>query len=519
MGTVSVGGERGLEESDSTIGLGDATITARPAGWLGRVGDWLEAQALFISVVAVIAIVCLAGAAAHLLQDGYLALVDGRIVALHGIPQHNQLTVMAHGGRWIDQQWLAQLGFYGLQRLGGYALLVIVDVVLVALGFALSIFAARDLGGHERQVIRALPLGALFYILTAVTIRSQVFAYPLFVVLLWLLASDLRSGPRRRTLLVFPLLVLWANLHGSATLGAGLVMLYGASCLLGQARTRGIRGFAELRGLAFVVLAPVCLLATPYGVSIVHYYDITLFNSQFGKLISEWRPAYAVPILGVPFALLVALVGSYLVRSGRRTPLFEWLTLGLLTAGGILAVRNMVWLGLASVVLLPAAMDQLGKNREPMPKRRRLNLSLSVGLLALTLVALLATVAHPASWFQRTYDQRGITEVKQILSRDPSARVFADVQYADWLLWQDPKLAGHLALDASFELLPARHLRAYVSFVNGRTGSYGDVLAPYSVLMLDPASKKEVHALLSRPGVRVVLRTKKIIVATKPATP
>ncbi len=70
--------------------------------------------------------------------------MDGRIDAQQGIPYYSQLTVMAHGVRWVDQQRLAQVVFYELQRLGGYALLVVLDVGLVAAALGLAIFAARD---------------------------------------------------------------------------------------------------------------------------------------------------------------------------------------------------------------------------------------------------------------------------------------------------------------------------------------------------------------------------------------
>ncbi len=514
----TVESEHTLAQVVAIPGADTAAAAPRSRSTAARFGDWLEAQALFIALAAVVAIVCMVGASAHLLQDGYLALVDGRIIALHGIPSHSYLTVMAHGVRWVDQQWLAQLAFYGLQRLGGYALLTLVDVALVTAAFGLAVTAAHDLGGHERQMIRALPLGAIFYIITAVTIRSQVFAYPLFVVTLWLLASETRGAPRKRTLLVFPILLLWANLHGSVTMGAGLVMLYGATRLVRQASARGLAGLADARSIAFVVLAPLCLLATPYGFSIVHYYDVTLFNSQFSKLVSEWRPVFAEPALAVPYFLMVALAAWFVVRSGRRTPLFDWLALIVLAIGGVLALRNMIWFGLATIMLLPAAMDQLGRFRGSMPKPRRLNRALAAAMLGFTLITVAATAAHPASWFQRTYDSRGIAAVGAILARDPSARVYANIRLSDWLLWEDPRLAGHVAYDTSLELLPARDLRAFTAFYQGRTGGYASVLDPYSVLVLDPTNKPETRTLLGQPGVHVVLRTKKIVVATKPAS-
>jgi hypothetical protein len=474
--------------------------------------DWLEAEALFVAVVAVTAVLCLAGAGAHLLQDGYLALVDGRIVALHGIPHRSYLTGMAYGVKWVDQQWLAQLLFYELYKFGGYALLVIVDVAVISLAVGLSIAAAHDLGGSERQVIRALAPGAIFYILFAVTVRSQVFAYPLFVATLWLFAAEVRQPMGRRVFLVFPMLIVWANLHGSVTIGVGIAMIYGLTLLVPGGRQHLVRG------IVLIIGPPLCLLVTPYGFSIIHYYHATLFNPEFSKLVTEWKPVFSVPVIAVLYLLFVAWAGRLLYRSGKRTPLFDWLVLILLAIGGVVAVRNIVWFGLATIVLLPAAIAQLGKHGEPMPKRRKLNLSIAYTMLALVAISVIATFAHPDSWFQSTYDKQGLASVENIVAKNPSAKIFADVRFADWLLWKAPNLAGHVAYDTSFELLPTNDLQAFTSFYNGRVDGYGRVLTPYSVLVLDPTNKKESHALLALPGVHVVLRTKKIIVATKPAT-
>jgi hypothetical protein len=518
-GTGRRAGGAGLAEAGRPVDAAPDTAAAPPqARSTGqRVVDWLDVHALFVALVSVAIVLCLAGAGAHLIQDGYLGLVDGRLIALHGIPHHSDLTVMAQGVRWVDQQWLAQLAFYGLQHAGGYALLVLVDVALVALGLALAIFAARDLGASERQVIRVLPFGALFYVIIAVSIRTQVFAYPLFVITLWLLATSVRR-PSRRVVFVFPILILWANLHGSATLGAGIAVLYGLTTLIAAARTRAVTRPVIARGAAFVVLPPLCLLATPYGTSIVHYYRSTLGNSEFGKLVTEWQPVTSEPILAVLFFALLAFVAWILVRSGRRTPLFDWLVLIALAAAAIFAIRNIIWFGLATVVLVPAALSQLGRYAEPMPRRRTLNLAISFTMLAITAIAVIANFAHPTSWFQTTYDNRGLTAIADVMARDPSAKIFPDVHYGDWLLWQHPAWAGRVAYDTSFELLPAHDLEAFTAFYHGRLGRYAGTLAPYTILVLDPDNKKETRLLAALPHVRVAYRSKKLIVATQPAT-
>ncbi|HLB19377.1 MAG TPA: hypothetical protein VK613_09620, partial [Gaiellaceae bacterium] len=191
--------------------------------------DRLAQHALFVAVVAAAIVLSLIGSATHLAQDSYLALVAGRIIAQHGIPHHDFLTVWAHGAKWVDQQWLAQLLIYELQRIGGYALFVVVYVGLTAVALGMAVLAALRLGGTERGLIRVLPLSTFFFLVTAVSIRTQGFGYPLFVGTLWLLASEVRTPTERRVYLVFPLLILWANMHGSVTIGLGVAVLYGLS--------------------------------------------------------------------------------------------------------------------------------------------------------------------------------------------------------------------------------------------------------------------------------------------------
>jgi len=53
---------------------------------------------------------------------------------------------------------------------------------------------------------------------------------PLFALLVYLLARDSRR-PSARVYWCLPLLVVWANLHGTVTMAAGLVALHGAVIL------------------------------------------------------------------------------------------------------------------------------------------------------------------------------------------------------------------------------------------------------------------------------------------------
>jgi hypothetical protein len=480
--------------------------------------EWLQARALFVTAVAAVVALSAAGIPNHLAQDGYLALVAGRIIAAHGVPHHDYLTVMAHGVRWIDQQWLAQLAMYGLEALGGLQLMTVVYVLITAFAFTGTIAAARRLGGRDIHVLAMLPLGTFFYMVTAVTIRTQGFAYPLFVSALWLLAAEARRPTRRRWLAVFPLLVVWANLHGSVTLGVAISVIYGVTVLAAAYQRSGLRGLADAKGLAFVLGSPLALFATPYGTAIVHYYRVTLFNSGFSKLVTEWQPVTSYTILAAPLLLLIFGTVWALGRSGRRTPAFDQLVLAVLALGAIDAVRNITWFGLSVIILLPVTITGLRPDAPVGLRRSRVNLVLASASIALAAIAVLAVVTHPTKWFQRTYPPRAVATVARIVAARPDTKIFADVRFADWLVWEDPALGGHIAYDTSLENLTEAQLSALSSLTIEHGPGVPNTLGPYSVLMLfpNPSNRSSNRILLAQRGVRMVLRTRNVIVATKP---
>jgi hypothetical protein len=476
--------------------------------------SWLERQALFVAGLATAASVILAEVPSHINQDGWLALLDGRYIAQQGIPHTDTLAVLTHGARWIDQQWLAQVAIYGLNQLGGLPLYSIVYVALTVGSCGIAIVAAHRLGGSEAHVTWVLPV-ALLYFAGAVEIRTQGFAYPLFVGTLWLLASETRAPSRRRVYLVFPLLIVWGNLHGSASLGAGLAALFGASQLVeGLRRARPWR--ASRRGLAFMIGAPLCLLVTPYGISVLTYYRETLLNPAFKTLVVEWQPVTAFAVLAIPFFIAAFATAWVLWRGRGRANLFEALTLLVLIAAAILAVRNITWFALAAIMLLPSTLATIAARRPAAPRRRRLNLTL-VGASAICLFAAMTTVAtKPSSWFESGYDARALGQVAAAVRRQPGVRIYADGHFADWLLWHDPSLTGQIAYDSRFELLTSTQLRELTSVTAVRTPGARSILAGYGLLVLETPGRAS-RMLLDQPGTHVIVRGHGVTVATRSA--
>jgi hypothetical protein len=495
----------------------------RPAGLsLRHTTDWLRARAMFVIAVCAVLILCLLGIPRHLSQDGWLALISGRVVAGHGIPQHDYFAYLTHGVRWVDQQWLSQLLMYEVAHVGGLQLLTVAYVLLTGSAFAAAMAAARRLGAEDLHVLVATLPGAFLYLVTAVSIRTQGLAYPLFVATVWLLASEVRSPVRRRRVYwVFPMLVLWGNLHGSVTMGAGLAVLYGLVLLLGDLRREGVRGLADARALAFIVLSPLTLLATPYGTGMVHYYRATLLNPEFSRMVTEWKPAISVPVLAIPLFVLIALTAAAFARcvvqarrgGVQRPQLFDVVTLSVLAIGAVMAVRNLTWFGLALVVLLPSILTQ-AKGGKPAPLRRsRTNLMLAIASIALAALMTLAILGRPTAWFTTTYPAKAIPTLRTLIARDPHAKILADVRYADWLIWEDPRLfSGRVAYDTSFELLNTSQLSA-IADLAANDSSTRQLLDGSRIWMLYPGNRSVNRTLLRRPHVAVVSRSKKVIIA------
>jgi hypothetical protein len=478
---------------------------------------WVESQALLIMALCAIAVFSLAKLPQHITQDTWLALVDGRYIAAHGIPHHDTLYVLTHGARWIDQQWLAQLILYGLNQIGGLALYGILYAALTVVGFALAIAAARRLGGSERHVLWTLPLTGALYFAGSFNVRTQGLALPLFSATLWLLAREISGARDRRVYIVFPLLILWGNLHGSVTLGVGLTMLCGVVLIardLGENRWRaGVRR-VRARGVVLLIGAPVCLLLNPYGFEIIRYYRETILNPAFGKVVVEWQPITTEMVLAIPFFLLAFGTTWVMGRAGRRMPAFDQLALIVLGAGAVWALRNITWYGMAVTILLPRTLTMVyGAGREA-DRRARLNLAL-VGVSLLVLLATaLAVATRPSSWFERNYSARALSAVASIARSQPSTRIYADNRFADWLLWKDPSLAGRIDYDIRFELLTVPQLNEIINVTSIPRPHEAALLPGYGLLVLDPTAGSTTQRLLARPGTHVVLRSKTVDVAT-----
>jgi hypothetical protein len=394
----------------------------------------------------------------ELVQDSWLALLSGREIAQHGLPHHDTLFAWTTGREWIDQQWLAHLGFYGLSAIGGIRLVLAAHIAAIVGAAAIVVTAARRRGASSGAVFLS-SLVCLAMAPWALQLRAQSFAELLFAAC-FVLLIDRRAMTGPRLAAILALLALWANVHGTVVLGAALAALRGLTLLAD--RGEGQRA----KGLLLMVAAPACVFVSPYGSDLVRYYHLMLANPLLPRFVSEWQVSAPGSSTAVFYVVLMAGL-FWLVRRRSSTNFYEKLAFAFIALSALQAIRSIVWFGLASVPLLAPQLDSaIGRVRAlGAPLVARAGLAIAAAAVIVTGVVF----THPAGWFVGAWPAHAATEVGSLAAKDPQARIFAEDRYADWLLWSEPQLRGRIAYDIRFELLTKKRFQ----LLTGHSGLRG----------------------------------------------
>ena len=291
------------------------------------------------------AVAAAAGAVAVLGTIGgdsrWLAALGADIAATGHIP-HGVPFATASTGSWHNPLVLAQLLFHALWSAGGDRALLAAQLVAVAAGFSLLAADARRAGGSDASVAAALAVVLVGGISAIAVVRLQLFSLALFPLLLALLRSD-RRAPSRRIALLWPLIAVWANLHGAVLTGILVALVY---LLVDRARRAGAASALVLA--AGTLLAPLCtpaLLHTPaYFWSVLHNYTAV---HGYGL----WAPLSIHSGFDVVLGLGILLLGAAALRG--RPAAWELAAAGALTAATVHTARTGIWL--LFLLVAPAA--------------------------------------------------------------------------------------------------------------------------------------------------------------------
>jgi hypothetical protein len=421
--------------------------------------------------VLAVALPILAALAADLpsVDLAYHLRVGEGILASGSIPRADTLTFTMDGQPWLDQNWGGQVFFALVFRLGGWTGLAILRAALVGLTFACVYGACRRMGTSERSAalltIAAFGIGSF-----ALALRPQLVGIAIFAALLVLLAER----PRRPWMLwlAVPLVVVWANVHGSFVLGLGLLGLTWLSDVLARASRPHLV-------LAVTAVAAVGVALNPFGFEIWRYATSILSSPTITTRISEWqRPgldtAEGMAFYGSGMAFVAAAALAW--RRGR----VAWPQLLVPAAFfglGLLAVRGLAWWPLVAATTVAGWVGKssaIGAEPSPSPEPvlfRRLNAAL-VAILVIAAVVLLPgwrPIDPGLGAPTRLVGQApsGITAALRGLV-GPGARLWAPQPWSSWFEYAVPD--AKLFVDSRIELYPSTVWDEYDAVIEGDEG-------------------------------------------------
>jgi len=440
----------------------------------------------------------------QLQADSFRDLYLGRWIVEHGFPLREVFAIANRGGRWVDQQWLSDAIAYGTWKLAGYQGLALVNAGAFAVAYAMLAGLMRWRGASVALAVSFASF-AMVSAFTLVFIRAQMLVLPLFVALLWLCLDDAAHDDLRwRTVLLVPLLVLWANMHGSALLGTAIATAYLLYRSGRMARLHQRRSASLYAGLSAV--AGLTVIATPFGFGVLHYYTAFVGNTAIGAADLEWNsPAF--PRLGffqfvVPLALACASA-IYARAKGHRVSLLVTGAMVLTAVAASLAMRNNVWLGIAAALLLAESAASWIPTQ---PYSIRFLRVLATAGAILAVVGVGRLTGESSARFEVLAPKSALRGTAAYARTHPCSLVLADILSVSALLWHDPWLAGRVAFDGRIEIYRPQALLRWVDFQSADGPRSLDVARGYGILIASSRPPRLARELSGLRGATVLGR-------------
>ncbi len=379
--------------------------------------------------------------------DTLLHVHTGQWILEHArVPTVDFYSYTAAGKPWLSTEWLGEViyavafnlaGWRGVAIVGIAACAAIVGILCfyllqhlrftIAVGWAVAAAAATSPHFIARPHI-------LSYVILAIWIINLIDAY------------DDEKPDIPRLVILAPLMILWANIHGSFTFGLTLLYIFTAFCLYNYFLQRD---YAKCRRLAIVAgTVTLCSFLTPYGMLPI-LMTTKLVSMRFAtSYIIEWqtpnfqqslyRPIYLVGILS-------AIAGFGIRLRGARLAVYALITFtGLRYIRGLLMFFFVVPIvlarpaGASAWFLAPQLLrTKSGEGEESSDPILAFLQKRSIAMVAA--FGVLATVVTVSTWWRDDIippkENTPEAALNFVRSKNITGNVFNDYQFGGYLIW------------------------------------------------------------------------------------
>ena len=321
--------------------------------------------------------------------DTYMHLAAGEWMARHGaVPHADPFSYTFAGAHWVAHEWLAEVVMWLAFHFGGWSGLLILFGGATALTIAL-------LARHLSRWLDPLPMTLM--LVTAggcmgpsLLARPHVLALP--VLELWTAGLVMAHTRKRVPWPILPLMLVWANLHGSFILGLLLIIPFAFETMNSAA---GEWKVAVRQWALFAVAAVIMASATPQGLSGLAF-PLRLMSMRHLGAIGEWRVPDFQTVQPIELALM-AFIYVCLSR-GVRLPLGRLLTLMVLLHLALQHTRHQMIAGIVGPLILAEPLSLGLSSLRTVAQRPKKTIAWPIAaLLAVGAALTILRFAFPAS--------------------------------------------------------------------------------------------------------------------------
>jgi len=284
--------------------------------------------------------------------DVYLHLAIGQWIVDHrAFPHADPFSLTAAGAHWITSAWLSEILYLFAFKVAGWAgPVVLAGAALAVTYILLTLLLLRRLPPIPVSILVGCSL-----VLTSSHwhARPHVLVFPLMV--LWTNALvEAAEGRRAPSLPHLALLCLWANLHGSFTLGLALVLPLATEAIWTADQSE--RKKMALDWGRFGLLAIIAACITPYGPeSILVTFRLMNLGDVLAS-ISEWQPQTFGKMNYFEICLLGGM--AYALSSGLKIPFLRILFLLAIIHETFAHIRYVVVMALVAPFFIAGPLAQ-----------------------------------------------------------------------------------------------------------------------------------------------------------------
>ena len=321
----------------------------------------------------------------------------------------------------LTHEWLAQVFWWLLYRLGGFPAVVLwkgflLGVVCAAAGC----LAARRARNFYLGIVAALapvPVLTLF-----AADRPALVTFALVAIFVVILDSYVSGGRVAWVWMLIPLHVVWANSHGGFFLGWGVLAAYSV----------GAWRLPSERRKPLWLAAGLCMLLSglnPNGFRILEVLP-AYRESYLTSTLIEWKRPF---LWGPPYSynLLLYSTTAAMIAAWRKLRLSDVLLFAAFGAASLMAFRNIVFVAFLAPVLLATYAWPLPATKLRLPARL-VELPMLLGL-----VGLLVYQGSAGGLYQlRAAEWKFPQGAAEFLRRNQiTAPIFNSYEYGGYLIW------------------------------------------------------------------------------------